>query len=251
MLEFAGQTDAGIRRELNEDYILMDRGLFLVCDGMGGHKAGEVASKLAAEAIAGFVERSAHDQEITWPYGFDPRLSYDANRLRTAIKLANRTVFRRAGSSDEYTGMGTTVAAVIVPSREPRMTHGHVGDSRVYLIRGGGILQLTRDDSLAALLSDSAPGEQAAGSTMRNVLTKALGARDDVAFEVVDRGLEDGDHVLICSDGLTNMLPDGRILEIVATHGRDVERCCAELVAGANAEGGRDNISAILLRHTR
>jgi protein phosphatase len=249
MFEFAGQTDIGRRRQLNEDHVLLEPGLFLVCDGMGGHRAGEVASKLAAEVIASFVERSARDQEITWPYGFDPKLSYDGNRLRTAIKLANRMVSRKAASADDYTGMGTTVAAVIGAPREPRITYGHVGDSRIYLIRQSAIIQLTRDDSLAALLSDGDASGETTGGTVRNILTKALGARDDVEFDVVDRTLESGDHVLICSDGLTNMLTDARILEIVTAHGRDLGRCCAELVAGANAAGGRDNISVVLLHH--
>ncbi|HVQ75035.1 MAG TPA: protein phosphatase 2C domain-containing protein [Candidatus Binatia bacterium] len=249
MLEFAGQTDVGRRRQLNEDHVFLEQDLFLVCDGMGGHRAGEVASRLAAEVIAGFVERSARDQEITWPYGFDPKLTYDANRLRTAIKLANRMVFRKAASADDYTGMGTTVAAVIGTRREPRITYAHVGDSRVYLIRAGAIIQLTRDDSLAALLSGGDPAAEPAGSTVKNILTKALGARDDVEFDVVDRMLEDGDHVLICSDGLTGMLSDARILEVVTAHGRDLGACCAELVSRANAEGGRDNISVVLLRH--
>lgn len=249
MFESAGQSDVGRRRELNEDYILLDRNVFLVCDGMGGHKAGEVASQLAAEAIAAFVERSAEDLEITWPYGFDPRLSYDANRLRTGIKLANRTVFRRAATSDDYTGMGTTVAAVIGSTRAPRITYGHVGDSRIYLIRGGEIAQLTRDDSLAALLAEGDEGEAPLGAGMKNVLTKALGARDDVEFEIAERAVEDGDRILICSDGLTNMLSDRRILEIVSAPGRDLRQCCEELVVRANAEGGRDNISVILLHH--
>jgi serine/threonine protein phosphatase PrpC len=251
MLEYAGQTDAGRRRDLNEDYILLDRDLFLVCDGMGGHKAGEVASKLAAEAIASFVERSGSDLEITWPYGFDARLSHDANRLRTAFKLANRAVYRRAASSDEYTGMGTTVAALIAPARAPRMTYGHVGDSRIYLIRRGAIVQLTRDDSLAALFGTQAGSEEPVSRVTKNVLTKALGASDDVEFEVIDQPLEDGDQIVLCSDGLTNMLPDSRILEIVVAHPGDLERCCAELVARANAAGGRDNISVIVLRHSR
>jgi serine/threonine protein phosphatase PrpC len=251
MLEYAGQTDAGKRRDLNEDYILLDRELFLVCDGMGGHKAGEVASKLAAEAIASFVERSGSDLEITWPYGYDARLSHDANRLRTAFKLANRAVYRRAASSDEYTGMGTTVAAVIAPAREPRMTYSHVGDSRIYLIRRGEIVQLTRDDSLAALLGSQGEGQEPVSRVVKNVLTKALGARDDVEFEVLEQPLEDDDHVILCSDGLTNMLPDSRIAEIVAANPGDLGRCCAELVAHANLAGGRDNISVIVLRHSR
>jgi protein phosphatase len=250
MLTFHGQTDIGRRRKLNEDTIFVGDGLFVVCDGMGGHKAGEVASALAAEAIAGFIKRSQEDPEMTWPYGYDTRLSYPANRLRTAIKLANRAVFRKAASADDYTGMGTTVAALLIPPGASQMTYGHVGDSRVYVVRADAMLQLTRDDSWANL-GWGGQADDPDNSPMKNILTKALGARDEVEFDVVDQTLHDGDLILLCSDGLTNMLPDARILQIVSAHARDLETACRELVASANDEGGRDNISVILLRYRR
>jgi PPM family protein phosphatase len=243
MLEFHGETDIGKRRKLNEDTIFAADGLFIVCDGMGGHKAGEVASKLTTEVIANFVKRSAEDSELTWPYGFDPRLSYDANRLTTAIKLANRLVFRKSVSADDYSGMGTTVVAVLVSPGRPEMTYGHVGDSRIYLIRGGAMTQLTRDDSWVNLAS---PDDTA---VMKNVLTKALGARESVEFEVVSKELQTDDVVLLCSDGLTNMLADAAILELVTAHAGDLKEACRQLVAAANAQGGRDNVSVLLLRH--
>ena len=242
MLEFHGETDVGKRRQLNEDSIYAGDGLFIVCDGMGGHKAGEVASKIATDAIASFVRRSADDPELTWPYGFDPKLSYDANRLITAIKLANRIVFRKAMSSDDYSGMGTTVVALLCSSNRAEMTYGHVGDSRLYLIRAGGITQLTKDDSWVNLVS---PAET---SMMKNVLTKALGAREDVEFDVISRPLQPGDVLLLCSDGLTNMLTDDEIAGIITAHARDLGEACRELVAQANAQGGRDNVSALLVR---
>lgn len=242
MLEFHGETDVGKRRQLNEDSIYAGDNLFIVCDGMGGHKAGEVASKLATDAIASFVRRSADDPELTWPYGFDPKLSYDANRLITAIKLANRIVYRKAMSSDDYSGMGTTVVALLCSSGRSEMTYGHVGDSRLYLIRGSAIAQLTRDDSWVNLVS---PADTA---VMKNVLTKALGAREDVEFDVISRPLQPGDILLLCSDGLTNMLSDAAIAGIVSAHARDLGAGCRELVAEANAQGGRDNVSALLVR---
>jgi PPM family protein phosphatase len=250
MIAFFGQTDIGKRRALNEDTVHAQDGLFLVCDGMGGHKAGEVASKLAAEAIAGFIRRSAEDPEMTWPYGYDTTLSYDANRLSTAINLANRIVFRKAASADDYTGMGTTVAAAIIPSRRPQLTYAHVGDSRVYLIRAGAMAQLTRDDTWANLQWSEGGGGDLTDSRMRNVLTKALGAQEAVEFSVTDLMLEDGDIVLICSDGLTNMMSDARMLEVVTGRADDLEGACHGLIDIANAEGGRDNISVILIRHT-
>lgn len=248
MVESYGQTDIGRRRPLNEDTIYAQDGIFLVCDGMGGHKAGEVASMLAAETIAGFIKRSGEDPEMTWPYGYDTTLGYDANRLSTAIKLANRAIFRKAASADEYTGMGTTVAAALTSPRRPVMTYAHVGDSRIYLIRSGAMLQLTRDDTWANLESADA-AEVSAYAPMKNVLTKALGARDEVEFEVSDRRLDDDDLVLLCSDGLTNMLSDRQILEVVSASRGDLRAAGQELVSRANAEGGRDNISVILLRY--
>jgi PPM family protein phosphatase len=249
MIAFHGETDIGRRRSLNEDTIHAGDDLFVVCDGMGGHKAGEVASKVATDTIAAFIERSGEDPEITWPYGFDRQTSLDSNRLRTAIKLANRAVFRKSTSSDDYAGMGTTVAAVLI-SRSRWMIYAGVGDSRIYLIRGGAIVQLTRDDSWVNAACEGPAPDESVLASMKNVLTKALGARDDVDFEVAVRELSEGDVVLLCSDGLTNMLTDARILEIVAARGTDLEAACRDLVAAANAGGGRDNISAILLRYT-
>jgi PPM family protein phosphatase len=250
MVSHAARTDIGRRRTLNEDAIFADQGLFVVCDGMGGHKAGEVASQLSIDAVAAFVKRSGDDPELTWPYGFDPEMSYNGNRLRTAIKLANRLVVRKAASSEDYTGMGTTVAAAIISGRRPLMTYAHVGDSRIYLIRAGGILQLTRDDSWASLGWDTVTQDDSTSAGMKNVLTKALGARKEVDFEVAEQALSDGDVIVLCSDGLTNMVPDPRILDVVTAQGANVQEACDALVDEANAQGGRDNISVILARYT-
>ena len=244
-----GLTDVGRRRSLNEDAILARDNLFIVCDGMGGRKAGEVASQLALDVISAFVKRSGEDPEITWPYGFSPGVSFDGNRLRTAIKLANRAVFRKAASANDYTGMGTTVAATILSQHRHHMTYAHVGDSRVYLIREGIILQLTRDDSWANLSWEDGEPDDTAKLSMKHVLTKALGAQDDVDFEIVDQEVNDGDVLLLCSDGLTNMVPDSRILEIVLTQGTDLKSASGELVMEANTHGGRDNISVVLVRY--
>src|SRR5947199_5191940 len=138
MLESYGQTDVGRRRKLNEDNFLVDpeTSLFAVCDGMGGHNAGEVASKLAIETLAAFIRKSAgEEKDITWPYGLEKELSTEANRLKTAIKLANRKVFKAADHRKEYTGMGTTLVAALVSGK--LATVGSAGDSRCYLIRPG------------------------------------------------------------------------------------------------------------------
>jgi PPM family protein phosphatase len=248
MILSCGQTDIGKRRKINEDSLFAQNGLFIVCDGMGGHQAGEVASALAVETIARFMERSSDDRELTWPYGFNPGLSYNGNRLRTAVKLANRAVFRKANSAEDYTGMGTTAVIALVSGDSEFLTCASVGDSRIYLIRGGAILQLTQDDSWANLVwPDDPPEETPASGSMKHVLTKALGARDDVEFDVMDHPFRVGDVVLLCSDGLTNMLPDSRILEHIVENQGDVEAAARLLIAAANAEGGRDNITVVLL----
>jgi protein phosphatase len=249
MLSAHGETDVGRRRKINEDSIFVADGLLVVCDGMGGHQAGEVASALAVETIARFVQRTDEDRELTWPFGFDPRQSFNANRLRTAVKLANRAVFKHANSGDAYTGMGTTVAAALISPGQPRMTYSNVGDSRVYLIRGGAILQLTHDDSWANLARLGGAEDDLTATGMKNVLTKALGAREEVDFEVIDQDLQPGDIVLLCSDGLTNMVSDADMLRLVAVGVADMPATCRELVAMANAAGGRDNVSVILAHY--
>ena len=244
MIQFCGRTDVGRRRHRNEDSILVSEGILAVCDGMGGHQAGDVASRIAVDTIGTFIGRSGADPDLTWPYGFDPSLSFDANRIRTAIKLANRAIFTRATAEDEYAGMGTTVVATLVAPDDGRFTYGHVGDSRIYIIRGGHAVQLTRDDSLA----NSAWADAEEAGAMKNVLTKALGVRGEVEFDVAAHDLRPGDTVLLCSDGLTNMLDDDAILDIVSRYDGHLDKTCDQLVDGANARGGRDNISAILFR---
>src|SRR5262249_12571288 len=159
-----------------------------------------------------------------------------------AIKVANRTVFDTSLASEEYRGMGTTVVAVLMSPTSAEVTYGHVGDSRIYLIRNGVMTQLTTDDSWVNVVPADDPRAE------KNLLTKALGVREDVDFDVVDRGLEPGDTLLLCSDGLTNMLSDEAILEVVTAHAGNLKEACRQLVVGANALGGHDNISALLVR---
>ena len=144
MIEAFGRTDVGRRRKVNEDSFLVapDSHLYAVCDGMGGHNACEVASRMAIEAVGAFVERSAVEKEITWPWGLDANLSFDANRLKTAVRLANSEVFRSADGEEELAGMGTTVVAALVSGNA--MTLCSAGDSRCYLVRDGALRQLTQ-----------------------------------------------------------------------------------------------------------
>jgi protein phosphatase len=247
----AGLTDVGLQRDHNEDSyaVLSEYNLYIVADGMGGHRAGDVASRMATESIADFF-RSTSKEDATWPFHFDTSMSEEENRLVAGIRVANRQIFERSLRSRDCAGMGTTVVAVLVSPGEARMTYANVGDSRVYLIRDRAMLQITRDDSWANL-GWSGGGEDATNTSMKNILTKALGAREDVEFDVMDQTLQDGDIVLLCSDGLTNMVPDARINEIVGARPGDIPGACRDLIGEANAQGGRDNVSLILVEYKR
>ncbi len=184
-----GLTDVGRVRKVNEDtFACLDAfRFFVVADGMGGHKAGEVASRLAVETMVGFVSRSADGAEFSWPYGIEPMMSFEANRLRTAIHLANRRVFRASEDLDEYTGMGTTVVSALIS--DTTLVVGHVGDSRLYLWRDGALSQLTKDDSWAMTILGQETGDPLAPApahSLKNVLTNVVGARDQADIHVAE-----------------------------------------------------------------
>jgi serine/threonine protein phosphatase PrpC len=253
MLEAHGQTDVGRRRKLNEDNFLVDDevGLYAVCDGMGGHNAGEVASKMAIETMAAFIKKSAgEEKDITWPYGLETDLSFEGNRLKTAIRLANKRVFKAADNREDYTGMGTTAVAALVAGGI--LTVGSAGDSRCYLVRDGKLTQVTRDDSWvsAAWAEGILTAEEIERHPLKNVITKAVGAKDNIDIDVVEQGLVDGDVVLLCSDGLHAMVHDDKILELLQPMPASLPEAAARLIAAANDAGGRDNVSVVLLRYS-
>ena len=254
MIEAFGKTDVGRRRKLNEDSFLVDpeTHLYAVCDGMGGHNAGEVASRMAIEALDAFVQKSHREKEITWPYGLDADLSFAGNRLKTAIKLANRKVFRAADNREDYTGMGTTVVAALVTEADRLLTVGSAGDSRCYVLRGGELKQVTTDDSWvsAAWAEGILSAEEIERHPLKNVITKAVGAKDTIEIDVVEHKLESGDLVLICSDGLHSMINDEAIREVLVARGASLEEAAGGLIDAANEAGGRDNVSVVLLRYT-
>ena len=253
MIEAFGKTDVGRRRKLNEDNLLIDRdtNLYAVCDGMGGHNAGEVASKMAIETLHAFIAKShGEEKDITWPYGLEPHLSFEANRLKTAIKLANKRVFKAADNREDYTGMGTTLVAALV--NDATLTVGNAGDSRCYLVREGKLKQLTRDDSWvsAAWAEGILSSDEIDRHPLRNVITKAVGAKDNIDLETSEHKLASGDVILLCSDGLHGMLTDEQILALLNPFPVSLETAADVLIDGANEAGGKDNVSVVLLKYT-
>ncbi|MCU0241022.1 MAG: Stp1/IreP family PP2C-type Ser/Thr phosphatase [Vicinamibacteria bacterium] len=252
MIEAVGRTDVGRRRKLNEDSFLVsqDAGLFVVCDGMGGHNAGEVASKLSVETLEAFISKSHSESEITWPYGLDVNLSFDGNRLKTAIKLANKRVFKAADSREDYTGMGTTVVAALITN--DTVTVSWAGDSRCYLLREGQLTQITRDDSwvAAAHAEGILSAQEIEQHPLRNVITKAIGAKDAIEVEVREQHLQAGDVILLCSDGLHSMIDHEAILACVNPLPAQLDEAAQQLINAANNAGGKDNVSVVLARYT-
>jgi protein phosphatase len=246
----AGISDVGLQRDHNEDSfaILNDQELYVVADGMGGHRAGDVASRLATDAIVEFFRATA-SEDVTWPFHFDSRLSEEENRLLTGIRIANRQILERSARSRECHGMGTTVVGALFSPLKKKMYIGHVGDSRAYRVRQSKITQLTRDHSLVNdyLLAMPELTEEQKSELPKNVITRALGMQDHVTVDLQSVDAEIGDLFVLCSDGLSGMIGDEEILDI-ANSGPDLQDACRRLVALANEHGGEDNITAVIVR---
>jgi serine/threonine protein phosphatase PrpC len=249
-ISFKALSDVGKKRKGNEDalYVNPEQKLFVVADGMGGHAAGEIASKVAVDAINEFVCLTGGDEEITWPFGLDENISYDGNRLKTAIRHANRRVLEATKEKTEYEGMATTVAAVLVDGDVANI--GHVGDSRIYLLTADEFTQLTSDHSWVneQIQSGVISPDQARSHPLRNVVTRALGGRTDLAVDMQTRKMNEGDLLLLCSDGLTTMVPDEEIEQVLRDAKGDVEKGVEALVGAANEHGGEDNITVVLVK---
>lgn len=243
-----GITDVGRQRQHNEDSYLVDDGisLYLVADGMGGHAAGEVASKIATEAVAEFISHTVED-DGTWPHAYDESVSRNSNRLMSALRIANSRVIEAMKKDARLRGMGTTVVAGLFDDK--RASIAHVGDSRAYLIRGSEMSRITADHSWvfeqvrAGMLTEA----EAEKHPLRNVITRALGGGNSVVPDVSEIDVREGDFFLFCSDGLTGMVSEEDILRIV-TGATDLEEAARELVTRANEHGGHDNITAVLLQ---
>jgi PPM family protein phosphatase len=226
---YARASDTGRKRRHNEDSYVVQPPLFAVADGMGGAQAGEIASKLAAGAL-----------EET-----DPGALSGPDKLVQLIQEANRRVFERASSDPSTSGMGTTMTVALVEGGG--VTIGHVGDSRAYMVREGRLEQLTEDHSLVneLLKSGKLSREEAEIHPQRSVITRAVGTDPDVDVDAFVVDVREGDIILLCSDGLTDMVGDDDILDTVERHRDDLDRATKALVSAANRGGGEDNITVI------
>jgi protein phosphatase len=246
-----GATDVGRKRTNNEDSFALrpEHNLYVVADGMGGHSSGEVASHLAVSHINSFFDRHDLNKDSTWPYPYDESLSFAANKVRTAIAMANDRIQRYASDHPESRGMGTTVVAALVDGDEPVISH--VGDSRAYLFAGKKLDLLTADHSWVSeqvrmgLLSD----EEASRHPLRNVITKALGTKDQAEADVLSVKPAVGDRVLLCTDGLNSMVTDSEIAAVLEAKD-SLEATCQALLTLANERGGEDNITVLLIERT-
>ena len=241
-MKYWGLTDVGCIRTQNQDAYLIEQLdkntlLCVVCDGMGGAKSGNIASSLASDVFVQQVKQ-------TW----SPDMTQDSidKMLRNAIKMANFTVYDQSRQFEEFTGMGTTLVAVLIHGK--RATFANVGDSRAYLIDPVGIRQITVDHSVVQLMvsrGELTP-EQAKTYPGKSLITRAIGTESMVLCDIFHRKVSKGDYLLLCSDGLSNLMDDQEILFEVA-HGQDKEKCCQRLLDIAKKRGAPDNVTSVLI----
>lgn len=242
-LRIGAGTDRGRVRALNEDaYVLRaDEGLFLVCDGMGGAPAGDVASRMAVDAI----ERQLHATEAVTDVAADRSYLPHTSRLAAAVRWSNAFIYDQAQKDPRQAGMGTTVVGAWI--RQHVASVAHVGDSRAYLWRSDRLEPLTRDHSLLEeQIASGLVDRNADTHEYQNVLVRVLGREPEVDVDVSEVPLQPGDYVLLCSDGLTRMVPDSELAKAIAQL-RKPQRICDHLIATANGNGGSDNITVVVV----
>ncbi len=265
MLRAFGISDRGRVRATNEDCFAVDEtlGLLVVADGMGGHNAGEVAARMAVDAVVDHVRSrvaassssapaaDAALDRADWPFGFNAALSSDGNLLRTAILLANVRILEASIGASTYAGMGTTIVAA--RAVEGRLVVAHVGDSRLYVFDAAGLAQVTSDDSWVATVLAREPGVDRAALShhpMRHALTNVVGARGRTDVHVAERSLEPGDRLLLTTDGVHGVVDEERLVELL-TEDDEPKTIAAALIAAALNRGSRDNVTAVVARYGR
>ncbi|XXF76413.1 Stp1/IreP family PP2C-type Ser/Thr phosphatase [Myxococcaceae bacterium GXIMD 01537] len=249
-IEVAGTTHVGMKRNHNEDNYLVvpEESLCCVADGMGGHSSGEIASKIAVDELGEFFRMTSRDGDATWPFKMDKSRNYDENRLATGIKLANKCIFDKSTTESKYKGMGTTIVSVHFANNAAYV--GHVGDSRVYFFRAGVLKQVTEDHSLLNdyLKAKKLTPEEIEHFPHKNVIVRALGMKESVQVDVSRVEPQQGDVFLLCSDGLSGMVTDAQMQEIL-NRTPELEKACSQLIDMANAAGGTDNVTCVLARY--
>ncbi len=246
-IESAGITDIGRRRDQNEDSLFFDdaMGLYVVADGMGGHKAGEVASRLVVETIRDYIKQNQSDGQVKDLMKVDPSLSKEARQLLAGINLSNRIVHQTALSNEDYKGMGSTVSAIYFTNKT--FIVANVGDSLIYLIRDGKIELISVPHTLVAEQTELDPeNAELLWSDFKHVLTRAMGVDKAVKADINEVPFFKNDILVISSDGLTDKASPEEILELV--YKRRSDKACHSLVDLANSRGGDDNITAIVLK---
>jgi PPM family protein phosphatase len=263
LLRAFGISDKGHVRPTNEDRFVIDDalGLCVVADGLGGHNAGEVAARMAIDAVVDYVRAAqgttgradepagSPDRRDEWPFGYDHALSAEANVLRTAIHLANMQILEAAITGPAYAGMGTTIVAA--RALNGRLIVAHVGDSRLYVLDGVGLQQITDDDSwLASVLAQDPTADRAAlqHHPMRNALTNVVGARAQTEVHVVERTLTNGDLLLLTTDGVHGVLDEARLTALLSGE-TDLQVMTGQVIAAALARGSKDNCTAVVARY--
>ena len=250
-MEFSGsaKTDVGRRRTGNEDSFCLapELNLFVVCDGMGGHAAGEVASRLAVDTIHESMQKYLAGENV--PLVGEPRqdCSPPSNFLLSSIQMANKAIYEKAQSHPDYAGMGTTIVAVL--GIGDRLALTHVGDSRIYRVRDGKIAQVTKDHSVVQMQLDRGiiTPEEAAESQYRHMITRALGLKAVVEIDLVEESAAEGDLLLLCSDGLSDLVAAQEMLGKITANSAQLGAACQALVNLANERGGVDNITTMLV----
>ncbi len=248
-IEVAGRTDVGIVRKANEDYYGYDAelGVFVLCDGVGGHAAGEVASKLGVETVLDYFRTAA--RAGSYPQVGPPEPSYSAlgNAILSAIRAANSAVLEVAAKDTAHKGMASTIVLVVV--RKQTIAVGHAGDSRAYLLREGGLLQLTLDHSLTMeqVKRGYMSMDEAEHAPMQSVIIKSLGSKAAIEPDVEEIAAEDEDVLLLACDGLTKSVPGDEITKLLQSE-PDLERATALLIEAAKRNKSDDNITCILVR---
>jgi serine/threonine protein phosphatase PrpC len=255
-ISHASRTDIGMKRDNNEDNFLEfpEQHMFAVFDGMGGHAAGEVASGIAVREMREFYELTGRDPEATWPFKDAREMTYDENRIVTAVKLVNARIMDTSENDLTKKNMGSTCVAAQFIERDgkPKCVVAHAGDSRVYLFRGGKLTRITIDHSLVEeyLRQGKITEEEAKNFPQKNIILRALGQVRQLEVEVHQHDPLPGDVFMLCSDGLSGMVEDPALQSILAkTLPQSLEIAAKKLLDTANANGGVDNSTVILARY--